>query len=79
MLAAVGAVSFIQAVKLDYDFHHFYLDAAYVWQHGALNPDLETPERSQQRRRLPFYLPVVALLLSPLTSAGVKPAAAVWT
>lgn len=78
LLAAVGAVSFTQAAKLDYDFHHFYQDAAYVRQHGQLNPDLDNPERSR-RRRLPFYLPVVALLLSPLTVGGVQPAAGLWT
>jgi alpha-1,2-mannosyltransferase len=78
LLAAVGVVSFTQAIKLDYDFHHFYRDAAYVWEHGQLNPDLDNPERSQ-RRQLTFYLPAVALLLSPLTAGGVAPAAAVWT
>jgi hypothetical protein len=78
LLGAVSLVSFTQAAKLDYDFHHFYLDAAYVWQHGQLNPDLDNPERSQ-RRQLRFYLPVMALLLSPLTAAGVKPAALLWT
>jgi hypothetical protein len=78
LLGAVAIVSFTQAVKLDYDFHHFYRDAAYVWQHGQLNPDLENPDRSQ-RRQLPFYLPVVALALSPLTAGGVTPAALAWT
>ncbi|MFQ5806082.1 MAG: glycosyltransferase family 87 protein [Phycisphaerae bacterium] len=78
LLGAVGAVSFTQAAKLDYDFRHFYLDAAYVWQHGQLNPDLDNPDRAQ-RRQLPFYLPAVALLLSPLTAGGAKPAALLWT
>jgi hypothetical protein len=77
LLAVVGVVSYTQAVKLDYDFHHFYRDAAYVWQHGRLNPDLDNPDRSQ-RRQLPFYLPVVALLLSPLTAGGVHLAALLW-
>lgn len=78
VLGGVAVVSFKQAAKLDYDFHHFYRDAAYVWQHGQLNPDLDNPDRSQ-RRQLPFYLPVVALLLSPLTAGGSIPAALVWT
>lgn len=78
LLAAVGAVSFTQAVKLDYDFHHFYRDAAYVWEHGRLNPDLENADRAL-RRQLPFYLPVVALILSPLTAGGATIAALLWT
>ncbi len=77
LLAAVGVVSFTQGAKLDYDFHHFYRDASYVWQHGRLNPDLDNPDRSQ-RRQLPFYLPAVALLLSPLTAGGVRLAALLW-
>ena len=78
LLAVVAIVSFRRAVAGKYDFHHFYLDAAYVWKHAELNPDLESDNRST-RRQLPFYLPVVALLLSPLTVGGVMPAAALWT
>lgn len=78
LLAVVAMVSFRRAVACKYDFHHFYLDAAYVWKHGELNPDLDNEDRSK-RRQLPFYLPVVALLLSPLTVGGVMPAAALWT
>jgi len=78
LLAVVAVVSFRRAVARKYDFHHFYLDAAYVWKHGELNPDLGNEDRST-RRQLPFYLPVVALLLSPLTVGGVMPAAALWT
>jgi hypothetical protein len=78
LLVVVGIVSFRRSVTLKYDFHHFYLDAAFVWQHGELNPDLSDPDPSR-RRQMPFYLPVVALLLSPLTAWGAKPAAALWT
>ena len=78
VLLAVAVVSFRQAVRLDYDFHHFYLDARYVWQHQALNPDLDGAGPGA-RRQLLFYLPVVALFLSPIAAGGVVPAAAVWT
>ena len=75
---AVTAVSYRQARKLDFDFHHFYRDARYVWDHGALNPDRDNP-RVLERRQLPFYLPVVALLLAPMTFAGVETAAVIWS
>jgi len=78
LLGAVGVVSFTRAARLRYDFHHFYRDAAYVWQHGRLNPDFDDPDRTR-RRQLPFYLPVVALMLAPLTAGGVTPAALAWT
>ncbi len=78
VLLVVAVVSFRQAVLLDYDFHHFYRDASYVWQHQALNPDLDGAD-PRARRQLPFYLPVVALLLSPIAAGGVVPAAVVWT
>lgn len=77
LLAAVGVISFVRAVRLDYDFHHFYRDGRYVWEHGRLNPDLDGPDRLA-RRQLRFYLPVVPLLLAPLTSGGLWPTAAVW-
>ncbi len=75
---AVTAVSYTQARKLDFDFHHFYRDARYVWDHGALNPDRDNPEVLEQRQ-LPFYLPVVALMLSPMTFAGVETGAVIWS
>lgn len=77
MCGAVGVVSFVQAAKLDYDFHHFYLDAAYVWEHGALNPNLDAGD-ARSRRQLPFYLPVVPLLLAPLAAGGPLVAAGIW-
>jgi hypothetical protein len=77
LAVGVAAVSFIQAAKLDYDFHHFYLDARHVWEHGRLNPDLDNPD-PMRRRRLPFYLPAVPILIAPLTAGGPTLAAAVW-
>lgn len=77
LCGAVGIVSFIQAAKMDYDFHHFYLDAAYVWEHGALNPNFDAGE-ALSRRQLPFYLPAVPLLLAPLAAAGPLVAAGIW-
>ena len=78
LLLAVAVVSCRQAAKLDFDFKHFYLDARYVWEHAALNPDFDNPDRDQ-RRQLPFYLPAVSVLLAPLTAFGPLPAAAIWT
>lgn len=78
LVAIAGAVSFDRAVRSKFDFHHFYLDAAYVWQHAALNPDLDGPDR-EARRHLPFYLPAIPLMLAPLTAAGVRPAAVAWS
>ena len=75
---AVTGVSYTQARKLDFDFHHFYRDARYVWDHAALNPDRDNPD-VLERRQLPFYLPVVALILSPMTFAGVETAAVIWS
>jgi hypothetical protein len=77
LLIVVGIVSFDRARRARYDFHHFYLDARYVWEHGALNPDFENADRDQ-RRQLPFYLPVVPLALSPITALGRVPAAIFW-
>lgn len=78
LLIAVAVICSVRAVRFKFDFHHFYLDAEYVWQHGALNPDLDNKDR-EQRRRLPFYLPVVPLALAPLTAFGRIPAAVLWT
>lgn len=78
LAGAVAAVSYHQAAKLDYDFHHFYRDARFVWEHGALNPDLDNAD-PLERRQLPFYLPVVALLLAPITAGGITIAAAIWS
>lgn len=78
LLLAYGAVSLTQALKFDFDFKHFYRDADYVWRHGALNPDLDNPDRDL-RRQLPFYLPIVPLALSPLAALGAKGAAILWS
>ncbi len=77
-LAALGAVSLTRALQFRYDFHHFYLDAEYVWRHAELNPQIEHND-AEQRRQLPFYLPGIAVLLAPLAMGGRVPAAVVWT
>ncbi len=77
-LLSCGTASLIQALKLDYDFKHFYRDAVYVWQHHALNPDRHGPDRAQ-RRQLGFYLPAVPALLAPLGALAPVPAAIVWS
>lgn len=76
-LAAVAAVSTQRALRLRYDFKHFYLDAAYVWQHGQLNPLLVSPN-ADAARQLPFYLPTVSVLLAPLAACGPQAAAVFW-
>ncbi|MBL8880282.1 MAG: DUF2029 domain-containing protein [Phycisphaerales bacterium] len=77
LLLAVGLFSFERARQLRYDFHHFYRDARYVWDHAALNPVLKADDEVAQRQ-LPFYLPVVPLALAPLTAGGVTSAAVLW-
>lgn len=72
LLGTVGVISFVRAQEAGrFDFEHFYLDAQYVWQHDQLPPPAE--------RELPFYLPVVPLLLSPVAFGGRTVAAALWT
>ena len=78
LLLLVGGLTFRRAVFERFDFYHFYLDARYVWEHGALNPDLDN-ENEELRRQLPFYLPAVSLLLAPITAWGHVPAALVWS
>ncbi|MGE0479344.1 MAG: glycosyltransferase 87 family protein [Phycisphaerae bacterium] len=81
LLAAVvvgaAVVSYDRASRQAFDFHHFYLDARYVYEHGALNPNFDGPEPGR-RRQLPFYLPTVPVLLAPLTAGGPRVAAACW-
>ncbi len=77
LLLVLGTVSFDRAQRGRYDFHHFYLDARYVWEHGELNPQFDTPN-PDDRRQLPFYLPVVSLALAPMASLGRLPAAGIW-
>ncbi len=77
LVAMAGIVSLVRALEFRFDFHHFYLDAEYVWNHAALNPDLDHPDPAR-RRQLPFYLPAVPLLLAPLGALGRTGAAVVW-
>jgi hypothetical protein len=77
LLLGVGLLSFERAARGRYDFHHFYLDARFVWEHRALNEDFSGP-LPDGRRQLPFYLPAVALALSPVTAFGRLPAALIW-
>ena len=78
LLLGVGVLSFDRASRGRYDFHHFYRDARHVWERRELNPNLTDPV-PERRRQLPFYLPVVALALSPLTAFGWLPAALLWS
>ncbi len=78
VLVACALISWSRASRVTYDFHHFYLDAAYVWEHGALNPTLNDPE-PLNNRQLPFYLPTVSVLLAPLAAGGRGAAAVLWT
>lgn len=71
-------ISLDRAWNQRFDFHHFYLDAAYVWEQGALNPDLKGPV-PENLRQLPFYLPAVSVLLAPMAAGGPHLAAVVWT
>lgn len=77
LLVALGALSLDRARRGRYDFHHFFLDARYVWEHRALNPRVGH-SASDEERQLPFYLPVVPLALAPLTALGREPAAVGW-
>ncbi|MGE3180833.1 MAG: glycosyltransferase family 87 protein [Phycisphaerae bacterium] len=78
VLASNALISFERGRQPSrYDFKHFYLDAAYVWQHGALNPDLDGPD-IDARRQLPFYLPAVSVAIAPISFAGREIAAAIW-
>lgn len=77
LLAGLGLLSLDRARRGRYDFHHFFLDARYVWEHRALNPRVGH-SASDDERQLPFYLPVVPLALAPLAALGREPAALVW-
>lgn len=76
-LAGVGGLCWWRAAAGEYDFHHFYLDARYVWQHAALNPTRDDPD-PLRNRQLPFYLPWVPCTLSLLTCGGPQTAALLW-
>jgi alpha-1,2-mannosyltransferase len=78
LVVVLGGIALNRALRGRYDFHHFYLDAHYAWQHHALNPVLEAPD-PDDCRQLPFYLPTVTALLAPLTAAGHTVAALLWT
>ncbi len=77
LLALVAAVSLWRGLNFEFDFHHFYRDAEYVWHHGALNPVIDEGP-FEDRRQLPFYLPTVSILLAPLAALGPRGAAVVW-
>lgn len=77
LMLGLGLLSFDRARRERFDFHHFYLDARYVWEHGVLNPEIALPA-TEHDRQLPFYLPVVPLLLAPLAAFGLAPAALIW-
>lgn len=77
VLSAAALLSFDRARRGAYDFRHFYFDADYVWRHGALNPVVEDGD-PKTMRQLPFYLPVVPLVLSPIAAGGMLMGAALW-
>ena len=68
LLLSVGVFSFIRAVRLDFDFHHFYPDARYVWEHGALNPHMAA-DPDVTPRRLPFYAELDFCIMGTITAA----------
>ncbi|MEW6250759.1 MAG: glycosyltransferase family 87 protein [Planctomycetota bacterium] len=70
LLVGVGLGSYDRAVRGRYDFHHFYRDARYVWEHRALNPEVLAFAAEEHARQLPFYLPVVPVILAPLAGFG---------
>ncbi len=74
----VTGQSLDRALRGRYDFHHFYLDARYVWTHHALNENLTNPN-PDLRRQLPFYLPTVSVTLAPVAAFGRIPAALIWS
>lgn len=78
LLVALGGLSFHRAVREKFDFHHFYLDARYVWEHGELNPNVVRPPKIDDHRQLPFYLPVVPLVIAPMAAFGPVWGALVW-
>jgi alpha-1,2-mannosyltransferase len=82
LLAGLGTLSYNRAARERFDFRHSYLDARYVWEHRALNPQLlegKPPEDLPvEVRQLPFYLPTVPLLIAPLTAWGRPTAALLW-
>lgn len=77
-IAVVAGVTLERGLAFQFDFHHFYRDAKYIWQHGNLNPDLDNPNLLQ-RRQLPFYLPAIPLLISPIAFAGPMIGAIIWS
>lgn len=78
LLLLLGGISLNRALRSRFDFHHFYIDAEYVWQHGALNP-IVGHSASDAERQLPFYLPTVSVMIAPLAAGGRSFAACVWT
>lgn len=79
LLALVAALSLARSLTDPprYDFHHFYLDARYTWEHGVLNP-AQFAEDPLDARQLPFYLPAFTLLIAPLAFAGQAGMAVGW-
>lgn len=72
VLGIAGAIVWIsadRALRGRYDFHHFYHDARHVFDHGELPPEPE----------LPFYPPVVPLLIAPMAAFGPVGAAIAWS
>ncbi len=78
LLTGLGLLAYDRARRQRFDFAHFYLDARYVWEHGALNPRVTRDAPAAEERQLPFYLPAVPVLLAPVAAFGPQPAALLW-
>lgn len=69
ILLMVAIVSLARSQRMAFDFHHFYLDGAYIWQHWEFNPIFDAAE-PDENRQLPFYLPVIPLALAIVCAGG---------
>ena len=70
--AFLMGLSIIRAGDLQrgYDFHHFYLDARYLIEHGELNTRDDLSAGDEDRSRLPWYLPFAVIAFTPFAAAG---------
>jgi hypothetical protein len=77
LLLMVAIVSLARSQRMAFDFHHFYLDGAYIWQHWEFNPSFDGVDPNDNRQ-LPFYLPVVPLVLGLVSAGGVAAAGVIF-
>ena len=69
LLVVAACISTYRGVRGKFDFQHFYLDAVYLWRHGELIPALRA-DNPADARQLPFYLPTVPVMISPIALAA---------